>query len=529
MEKELHTFDPDLRTGAPIGVAHSGVTRRALLLGTALVVGVNVFMMYTEYAIRASASNYSHFPIYSFAAFALLVLLALPIARHFAGRLPLSRSEAFLVLIMEMVAGSVPCNGLVGFLVVVIATPFYFATPENSWAEILHAHVPAWIAPRDAEAMRGFFEGLPPGAAIPWDAWAVPLFWWTCFAVAVIGLSASISTILNRQWAHHERLSYPLVNVAVDLAGGVEGQSPLPDILRNRGFWVGFGLALGLLGWNIIGHFSPGFPKIPLDGRNLSLGRGFPSIQTKINLFVIGFAYFANLDVLFSIWAFRLLYIVQVGIFNRLGYGAGGNEDQWSYGFAGWQSYGALAAMVLWGFWVARRHLWDVARKALDSRYPFDDREEMMPCRTALVVLLVSVGFCIAWLWQAGTEIAMVLAYGAASAFLYIGIARIVAESGLLHVRGPLSAQVFSLYLLGSGNLGPATVAATGFTYTTISQGRRLFMPALVQIARLRDFVGDNRRRTIGAIALAFAVALATSIVVTLYLGYTYCTQNFQT
>ena len=505
------------------------VTWRALLLGTVLVVGVNVFMIYTEYAIRASASNYSHFPIYVFAAFSLLVLLMRPLMNRLRGRPALSRSEVFLILIMGMVAGAVPCNGLVGFLVVVIATPFYFATPENGWAELLHAHIPGWIAPRDAEAMRGFFEGLPPGTDIPWGAWAVPLFWWMCFAVALFGLSASISAILNRQWAQHERLSYPLISVAVDLTGGEEPRSLLPGILRNRGFWIGFGLAVGLLGWNIVGYFLPGFPTIPLEGNTFSIGRGFPSILTKINLFVIGFAYFANLDVLFSLWVFRLLYILQVGAFNRLGYGTGGNEDQWSYGFAGWQSFGALTAMVVWGLWVARRHLRDVVRKAVDSHHAFDDSQEMMSSRTALAVLLLSACFCIAWLRQAGMEMTMVLAYAAASAILYIGIARIVAESGLLYVRGPLSAQIFSLYLIGSGTLGPATATATGFTYTTVSQGRGLFMPALVQIARLRDFVGGNRRRVMGAVVLAFAVALVTSLVTTLYLGYTYGTQNFST
>ncbi len=503
------------------------VTWRAVFLGMVFVVVVDVFMIYTEYAVQASANNYSHFPIYVFAAFCLLILLVLPLLYRLTGRMVLSRSEVFLILIMGMVAGVVPSNGLVGFLVVVIATPFYFATPENGWADILHGHIPAWIAPRDAEAMRGFFEGLPPGADSPWGAWGVPLFWWTCFAVALFTLCASISAILNRQWAQHERLPYPLISVAVDLTDGEKGRFFLPDILRNRGFWAGFVLSVGLLGWNMIGYFSVGFPTIPLEGRTFSIGRGFPSILTKINLFVIGFAYFANLDVLLSIWVFRLLYILQIGTFERLGYITGGNEDQWSYGLAGWQSFGALTAMVLWGFWIARRHLTDVVQKAFDSRHVFDDSREMMSSRTALVVLFLSAGFCIAWLYQAGMAMTMILVYGAASGILYIGIARIVAESGLLYVRGPISAQVFSLYMLGSGTLG--SVTAMGFTYTTISQGKGLFMSALVQMARLRDFVTGNRKYVLGAVALSFVVALFTSLVTTLYLGYMYGTQNFNT
>ena len=102
----------------------TGVTVRVVFLGLVLVVCVNAFMIYTEYVIRASANNYSHFPIYVFCSFAMLTLLGLPLMRWFTGRQVLSRSEVFTILIMGFVAGVVPSNGLTGFLIVVIATPF---------------------------------------------------------------------------------------------------------------------------------------------------------------------------------------------------------------------------------------------------------------------------------------------------------------------------------------------------------------------------------------------------------------------
>jgi hypothetical protein len=486
-------------------------------------------MIYTEYVMRSSANNYSHFPIYVFCSFALLTLFALPFLRWVTRRQVLSRSEVFTILIMGLVAGVVPSNGLTGFLIVVIATPFYFATAENRWAEIFHGHIPSWIAPRDPETVRGFFEGLPPGAPIPWMAWIGPLFWWTCLVVAIIGLLAAIATILKRQWVYHERLTYPLVSVAEDLAEGLEGQGAVPKLLKDRRFWVGFTLAFGILAWNMIGYFSVGFPHIPLEGRSFPIARDYPSIRTKINLFVIGFAYFANLDVLFSIWVFRLVYILQVGLFNRFGYPTGGSEDSWSAGIAGWQSFGALISMVIWRLWIARDHLRAVVQKALNPDHPLDDRDGMMSCRTALIVFLISGGFCIAWLWRAGMGMSIILIYGTMSLLLYIGIARIVAESGLLYVRGPLTAQAFSLYLLGSGAVGPAAVTASAFTYATIAQGQGLFLTMLVQVARLEAFMTGNRRRVLGAVGLAFLAALVTSVGLTLYLGYTYGTFNFET
>ena len=229
-----------------------------------------------------------------------------------------------------------------------------------------------------------------------------------------------------------------------------------------------------------------------------------------------------------------MLYILQIAAFNRTGYITGGSEDQWSSGLAGFESFGALTVMVLSydRFWKSRNirpHLKNVFLKAINSQHDFDDSRELMSSRTALIVLVLSSGFCAGWLWQTGMDVSTVLVYGAASAILYIGIARIVAESGLLYVRGPVTAQVFSLYLFGSKALGATTVTALGLTYTTVSQGRGLFMPAMVQIARLRDFVGGNRKPVLGAICLAFVGALVASIMTTLYLGYTYGTQNFST
>ena len=153
----------------------------------------------------------------------------------------------------------------------------------------------------------------------------------------------------------------------------------------------------------------------------------------------------------------------------------------------------------------------------------------MMSYRAALWVLIIGSAYCTFWLWHSGMELRMVLLLGVMNLILYVGISRIVSEAGLVYVRGPMSSQVFSLYAFGTQSLTPATVTATGFSYTTIAQGTGLFMPRLMQMGRLQDFVGGNRRKILIAVAMAFAVALVTSIVVTLYLGYTHGTQNFNT
>jgi len=496
-------------------------------IGVLLGVIINWFQLYSEYVIRSSSTNYSHFPFYTFFSYAMLAVFVRPALRRLTGRYLLSRSELFTILLMTWAAGMVPANGLVGFMIVVMATPFYHATPENGWAELMHNHIPKWIAPSDPEITRGFFEGLPAGESIPWDAWIVPLFWWSGFVIAVAGVSMAVVTLLKRQWVSHERLTFPLVSVAVDLAG--DPNKIKHWLLRNRFFWIGFALGFGVLLWNIPGHFYPTFPQFFMGRTYHPLARGFPSLVSKVSPYVIGFAYFVNLDVLFSMWIFHLVSIVQRGVMNRVGMGTGGNEDQWSYGYTGYEAYGAMAFMVVWGLWVGRRYLIDVLKKAWDPSHPIEESDGMMSYRTALATFILGSIYCILWLSQAGMELRVILVLGIGNLILYIGISRIVSEAGIVYVRGPMSAQVLSLYAFGTQSLSPATVTATGFSYTTIAQGTGLFMPRFMQMGRLQDFVGGNRRKILAAVGIAFVVALVTSIVVTLYFGYTHGTQNFNT
>ena len=528
------------RPNVPADETPDRLTARAVAAGLVLVVLVNFAMIYTEYVVSASSTNYSHFPIYTFLTFVLLVLVFSPLLRAVSRGKGLSRGELFAILSMVMVAGLIPSNGLTGFLLVVLGTPFYFADAENRWGEFLHSHIPDWLAPKDTTAMMWFFNGLPPGESIPWSVWVIPLFWWLLLLTAITVATLAIMVILRRQWSEHERLIYPLVQVPIaltqeDAGHPLDGLPPhrhiLGRLLRNRLFWAGAAVSFGVLGWNMLNYFIPTVPVIPLKDQWFGIAWGFPAIELRLNFYVLGFAYFANLDVLLSLWLFRVLYIIQEGVYNRLGIDTGGNEDQWSYGLMGWQSFGALAAMVLWGLWVGRTHLAGVFRKAFSRAPDVDDSEEMVGYRGAVWALLLSLLFIVAWLHQAGMELRLILAFLLGTFILYVGIARIVAESGLLYVRGPMSAQVFATYLFGTGaaGLSAASITALGFTYTTISQGKGLYAAGLAQITKMGEFVRGNRRGLLAAVLAAFAVGTLASIVFTLYYGYQYGAYNFDT
>ncbi len=531
------TKEVSVTSGAdlPPGVSQDRLTLRSVVVGLVLVVAVVFAMVYSEYVLTATSTNYSHFPIFTFLTFMVLVLVVRLILRAMGPGWEFSRSELFVILIMLMVAGLIPSNGLTGFLLVVLASPYYFADSENRWAEFLHSHIPKWMVPKDMWAMKWFFEGLPEGQSIPWTVWLVPLFWWLLLAAAITFATLAVMVILRRQWSQNERLVYPLVSVPAALTSSESDDrqgsgSPGPALLRNRLFWLGAGVSFSVLGWNMLSYLSPTIPQIPLKNVWFGVGRGFPGLEWRLNFFVLGFAYFANVDVLLSIWFFRVVYMLQAGISNRLGVATSSLGDEWSWaGLIGWQSFGALTAVVLWGLWVARSHLRNVLGKAFGHGEGVDDSDEIMGYRTAVWGLLLSVGLIVAWLLQAGMELKLIVAYLTGLFILYVGLSRIVAESGLVYVQGPMSAQVFATGLFGSAGLSQASLTTLGFSYATISQGKGLFAPGLAQIAKMGEFVRGNRRALLGVVLMAFAAATIASLAFTLYFGYRYGAFNFDT
>ena len=73
-------------------------------------------------------------------------------------------------------------------------------------------------------------------------------------------------------------------------------------------------------------------------------------MEFNLNGPIIGFMYFVNLNVSFSIWFFYLLTTVEEGIFNRFGIGVTeGNAFVWGLPSTSWQSWGAFVFMVIWG------------------------------------------------------------------------------------------------------------------------------------------------------------------------------------
>ena len=518
---QTHTEEP--LTEAPRDL-RSGVTPRSVGIGLLMVVFVNFWILYSLYLIRASWLQVTHFPMGLFVPFMLLALFVNPALRALRRGRGLSRSEILVVAAMGLAGAMVPGFSLMTTLLGTISVPYYLATPENQWSAFFHIHMPDWIAPSNrGGTMRMLFEGLPSrDAPIPLGAWAGPLSWWMALVGAFAFASMCLMVILRRQWVEYERLVYPLAQVAADMAGDAREGGPFPGFMRTRAFKFGFAAATLVMTWNMMSHFAPGFPEIPLGipSRWTSFFKGFPSLHTTINFYTIGFAYLANLDVLFSIWFFHFLAMWEVFAFGRLGVGgiSGGAA-------VSWQSIGALCTLVVWGLWTARKHLRRVFRGALHPST--DDAQEILSYRTAVSGGALSLVFIIAWFYNSGMGLLLATVLVLLFFITYLGIARVVAQSGLLYVSSPMFPQTAILRTVGPAAIPGRAMTALAFSFALRNDGRGLFMPALAHVAKIGDLIGGNRRRLGLAVALGLVGAVATSVGLTLYWGYTIGAYNF--
>ena len=506
------------------------MTLRAVLLGLGTVGLINVWVTYSDYTIHSSSWNLSHFPIVNFILFLCLTVASAIAGRLLGPRYALSPSELAAVLAMGLLGSVVPTNGFIGYFLGIMATPYYLATPENGWATYFHPYMAEWIAPLNrGDAMRFFFEGLPAGMRAPWEVWVGPIFWWLTFVAAITLISLCAVVILRKQWTDHERLDYPIIGVGIDMAMRSGAGGWLPAFMQGRAFWIGFGIAFGIVCWNIPSYFYPGLPQFPLNMSWFSFGPGFPNFDTHISFFAFAFAFFASLEALFSVWFFFLLFLIQSAVFNRFGYTIGTAGDPWSSHnpAVGWQSWGSLCFLVLWGLWVARRHIGHVVSRAVRGAPDAGRAEEVMSYRTAALGLVLGLVYVIAFLHSAGMDYPMACLLMLFTFLGYLGVSRIVAETGLLYVVFPVTMQSATVYVLGSQGASAASMTTMVFTYMLVTRGAAMFMPAFTHIGKLADRVSPVRRRLLLALGLAIGFGICVSILFTLYLGYSRGAYNF--
>jgi len=501
-----------------------------VVLGFLLTVAFSVVIPYVDVYLSDTFLGAQHLPPGALFVLFFLLVVVNPLLRLISRRWPLSRVELLLIYCMLLFSTLVPGHGAENVFIPVVTTPYYYATPENGWADLFFRYIPTWFSPSDPAVIVPFHEGLGPGQVLPWGVWWVPLAAWSAYTFLLYGLVLALAVLFHRQWADGEKLSYPLVALPLEMTRGWEHPLARGGFYANPLMWIGFLVAVILQtqaglkfyfpsvpGFKLSYDFSPLFREGPL--------RAVGGVGGDLWPCVIGITVLLRSEVSFSMWFFFWFNRLERIVAYLLGMRVYGEMTTWGEpSWLGNQTVGAYTAYTLMAFWTARKHLADLWQSSWRG-----DRHPGLPITYRSAFLLL--GFCVTgillWCSSAGLSLWVAASQIAVYTILAVALTKVVAESGMLFVQATYSWLETMTNLLGTPALGPRQLTVGMFIERSFMTDLRAFiMPSFSQSFKIADLARLDQRKLLAAIIPAIVLASAISCYMNLRLLHTYGAVN---
>jgi hypothetical protein len=498
-----------------------GVTARALLLGSLGCLAIAVGEPYGVLVLRGSPLAADFSAGAALFLFFALTLLFNPLLR-LLGLARLQPGEMATIYIMMIVAAAIPSWGFTMNLIPLMGGFFYYATPENGWLSQILPHLPAWLLPTDHASTWKLFEGGAKGEGPPWEIWLRPLLAWSLFIVTLYFVTLCLLVILRKQWMEREKLLYPLAILPLELSGS-PGDTTLPPLLHNPLTWAGFAVPALINSLNALHAYYNFIPALSLSSA-LPILRNAVWLNFTPRLEVIGLSYLLSLDVSFGVWFFALLAHLHNGLELLVGWSIGPTQpfsDPASPSVAH-LALGALFFLVGAGFWNARSHLRQAWQRAWGRPTTIEDGDELFSYRTAFFGFFLGAALCCAWLMAAGLNLPTALVFLLSSLVIFVGLTRIISQTGLAYGRATVAAPIFTVNALGSSAVGSAGLTTLGLNFAWAADIRTFVMASAATGLKLARDTGLEPRQLSLAMLLAIVLTLAGSAWMILRLAYTY-------
>ena len=533
------------------------VTVRRVVVGSLAVVGIGAFTPFNNYVVNNTDLVGSALPT-SVVVVLLLAAIVNGLIGRVAPRWQFSVGELAVALGMALVACALPAAGLMRYLPGHLVQ--YHAMPAETPAfarAVEEMGLPDWLWPRvegDTVAARASdpvvrnYIGRIPGSAeeplweqvanVPWDAWVSPIIAWGLFFLFLFGGVIFLTLIFRRQWVDNERLPFPLASVFMSLIEPPKQGRLFNQLLSSKLFWITVASVFAIHFMNGMWRYDPQhFPELPLSfnltnvlsERPWSLAEGAFRSQT-IYFTIIGIVYFADTRVALSAWVFFVgLQVV------RMVLGTSGREM--TGGMQIDQGMGATVAFAITILWIARQHLSEVMHQMWRGWRGNESRGRYLPHATSGWGFVICFAGMIAWLTFAGASLAGAMVIVVLLMMVYLVLAKVVAETGLLYMliqiefRRPWLAMAHDV----PAGMQARTTVGSYFFASTIGgllthderQSMAVFAPQAVRVNDLADDEPEQRRRRWpivaclgGAIVLAFLSSGAGMI----WADYTFAT-----
>ncbi|MBN1671524.1 MAG: hypothetical protein JXR37_10850 [Kiritimatiellae bacterium] len=369
---------------------------------------------------------------------------------------------------------------------------------------------------------------------VPWWHWTKPLLRWGLLIGFTYILLMTFNVLIFRQWAHNEKLIYPLAELPEILVGREDGGTRVvPDVFRSGLFWLGLAVSGGFMGWNLLAKTGavPGLKPFDLGNwwgeytRNTALAGLGSAGRSSIFFTMIGLAFLIPKHVSFSMWFFYVLFMVQTLVLVWTGYGVSlrsfPSEWWYTWNFCSAEASGALVVFASVVLFKCRKYLLSALWPASVRDLAVDDRRELrissalfLACSAGLVVTL--------WRGMGANLYYAVFAY-AIIMVVTIGLVRAVAEGGVLGFQAHIGPFHFVRHLFG---FNKAWTSASLFAPLMVYHAvlfldiKTFIAPAMANCLKIRDDLRLARGRFHAAMALAIFGSAAVAVVVTLMMCY---------
>jgi len=481
--------------------SQKGVTLRAVLLSL-LLIPANIYWIieqevvrYTHPTLMAPISNVV-FLVFVFTVLSLLL-------KKFAPKLALSQGELLVCYVMLTAMSSLCSHDMMQILIPTIGHASWFATPENEWAELFHRYLPDRLTISDHGILRGYYEGETTFYTARYiKAWIEPILWWMLFIVVFIFVMLCINTILRKQWAERERLTYPIIQLPLEMTDN------RARLFKNRLLWIGFSIAALISIINFLNFLYPSIPEIPIKRRDIDYlftekpWNAIRPVRVDAYPFVIGIGFLVPLDLLFSCWVFYWFYKMQIFVGSIIGW-----RSLPGFPYATEQSFGAYVGLFTFAIWAGRKHFIQVFKNAFyvsrtSSR--IDDSREPMPYRSAVWGLIGGVTFLSLFSNRIGMSLYIAPLFFVIYYVLSITIARVRAELGfMVQDMGGMDPPNTLATWFGTRRLGASTLTVFAIYKFFNRHSRSNAMPHQLEAFKLAERTGIDNRRLLMAILLA--------------------------
>ena len=494
----------------------SGVTLRAVLVAL-LIIPINNYWIYMTEIVRY-AGHPTTISIFYNAVFILLLLICLnALIKRTVPKWVFTQGELITIYIMVNIASALAGHDMIQVLVPAISYPFKYATPENKWGSMFLDYIPKWLSVRDPEVLNGYYQGAS-SLYIKRNllAWSTPVLMWTIFICALLFVMLCLTVILRKQWTEHEKLTYPLVHLPLDLS------SEKVPFFKNRLLWAGIAVAVAI---DLIQGMHVLYPSIPgLKIKELNLvhfittypWNAIGNCPVSFYPFAIGLGALLPLDLSFSSWFFFIFWKAELVIAAMQGW----NQIP-RFPYVNEQSFGAYMGICLFAIWSGRKHFSRILANFFTGKGDLDDASEPLRYRSAVIGALLGGAVLVLFVRAMGMSWWLIFVFFGIYFAMSVGITRMRAELGPpahdLHAAGP---DAIIPSLIDPAKLGTPNLVVLSMMFWFNRAYRAHPMPFQLEGFKMAEKTSMSYKRLFGAILLAAVAGTIASFWTELHILY---------